>query len=43
MANPEVCPKLHVYPEDSGPMLSEAHQAEQWLKEMLPDELTPMI
>jgi len=43
MANPEVRPNLHVYPEDSGPMLSEARQAERWLKEMPPDELTPMI
>ena len=43
MANPEVRPNLHFYPEDSGMKLSEARQAERWLKEMPPDELTPMI
>src|SRR6266446_4172743 len=43
MANPEVRPNLHFYPEDSGAKLSEARQAERWLKEMPPDELTPMI
>jgi hypothetical protein len=43
MANPEVRPNLHFYPEDSGAKLSEARQAERWLKEMQPDELTPMI
>ena len=43
MANPEVRPNLHFYPEDSGATLSEAWQARRWLKEMPPDELTPMI
>ena len=43
MANPQVCPNIHIYPEDSGAMLSEAQQAQRWLKEMPPDELTPMI
>ncbi|KAE9396390.1 hypothetical protein BT96DRAFT_824723, partial [Gymnopus androsaceus JB14] len=42
MANPEVRPKLHFYPEDSGEHLSEARQAERWLHEAPDDLLTPM-
>ncbi|KIK49825.1 hypothetical protein GYMLUDRAFT_253531 [Collybiopsis luxurians FD-317 M1] len=42
MANPKVRPKLHFYPEDSGNFLSEARQAERWLKEAPDNLLTPM-
>ncbi|KAJ3769489.1 hypothetical protein FB446DRAFT_621971, partial [Lentinula raphanica] len=42
MSNPQVRPKLHFYPEDSGKYLSEAHQAERWLNEAPDNLLTPM-
>ncbi|KAI0670253.1 hypothetical protein C8Q78DRAFT_975449 [Trametes maxima] len=44
MANPRVRPYLHFYPEDThGRNLSEARQAEQWLKKTRHDLLTPML
>lgn len=43
MCNPKVRPFLHVYPEDSGPNISEARQADRWLRELRPEETTPMI
>ncbi|PBK79410.1 hypothetical protein ARMGADRAFT_1049148 [Armillaria gallica] len=43
MANPQVRPHLHFYPEDSGKRLAEVRQGSRWLHE-LPDELlTPML
>lgn len=43
MANPNVRPHLHFYPEDSGPKLSEARQGQRWLKELPDDRTTPMV
>ncbi|KIY48684.1 hypothetical protein FISHEDRAFT_8743, partial [Fistulina hepatica ATCC 64428] len=43
MVNPHIRPHLHFYPEDSGPHLSEARQAECWLHEMDNNTLTPMV
>ncbi|KAJ3841113.1 hypothetical protein F5878DRAFT_611129 [Lentinula raphanica] len=42
MSNPQVRPKLHFYPEDSGPHLSQARQAQRWLNEAPNELLTPM-
>ncbi|THU93269.1 hypothetical protein K435DRAFT_829530 [Dendrothele bispora CBS 962.96] len=42
MANPQVRPHLHFYPEDTGKRLSEARQAKRWLEEIPDDLLTPM-
>ncbi|TRM70314.1 hypothetical protein BD626DRAFT_448805 [Schizophyllum amplum] len=42
MANPKVRPHLSFYPEDSGAKLSEARQADRWLRE-LPSELTTPV
>ncbi|KAJ7135127.1 hypothetical protein C8R46DRAFT_1362251, partial [Mycena filopes] len=42
MANPKVRPHLHFYPEDSGPKLSEARQAQRWLTELPDERTTPM-
>ncbi|KAF8803001.1 hypothetical protein BYT27DRAFT_7110917 [Phlegmacium glaucopus] len=41
--NPRVHCNLHVYPEDAGPVLREAHQGSRWLDEMPSDQTTPMI
>ncbi|KAJ3860712.1 hypothetical protein EV359DRAFT_48603, partial [Lentinula novae-zelandiae] len=41
MSNLSVQSHLKFLPEDCGPWLSEANQAEHWLKEMDPDLLTP--
>ncbi|KIJ60407.1 hypothetical protein HYDPIDRAFT_177473 [Hydnomerulius pinastri MD-312] len=43
MANPRVRHGLHFYPEDSGKRLTDARQAERWLDEMDPAQLTPMV
>ncbi|KAL0578323.1 hypothetical protein V5O48_003670 [Marasmius crinis-equi] len=43
MANPRVRRDLHFYPEDSSPSLSEAWQADRWLKELDSQLTTPMI
>lgn len=43
MANPQVREHLVFLPEDSGKKLSEAWQAERWLKELDGDLTTPMI
>ncbi len=44
MANPRIRPLLHFYPEDTGGRhLTEARQAERWLKEVPNDMLTPML
>ncbi|KAK7006456.1 hypothetical protein R3P38DRAFT_3038299 [Favolaschia claudopus] len=43
MANPKVRPHLSFYPEDSGPKLSEARQADRWLKELPDNQTTPMV
>ncbi|KIY48737.1 hypothetical protein FISHEDRAFT_42751, partial [Fistulina hepatica ATCC 64428] len=42
MSNPRVRPYLHFYPEDAGVHLSEARQADRWLRELDNDALTPM-
>ncbi|KAJ3792065.1 hypothetical protein GGU11DRAFT_750597 [Lentinula aff. detonsa] len=42
MSNPQVRPKLHFYPEDSSPHLSQARQAQRWLHEAPNELLTPM-
>lgn len=42
MSNPEVRPKLHFYPKDSGEHLSEARQADCWLHGASDTLLTPM-
>ncbi|KAJ7764528.1 hypothetical protein DFH07DRAFT_376904 [Mycena maculata] len=43
MANPSVREKLHFYPEDSDPSLSQAWQAGRWREELDSDLTTPMI
>lgn len=43
MSNPRVRPHLQFLPEDAGARLSEAWQAERWLKELDPDLATPMV
>lgn len=43
MCNPKVRPFIHFYPEDTGPYLSEARQGRRWLKELRPEETTPMV
>ncbi|KAL1698388.1 hypothetical protein EV121DRAFT_218261 [Schizophyllum commune] len=43
MANPNVRDKLHFYPEDTAPCVSEAWQAERWLHELDPALTTPMV
>ncbi|PBK63272.1 hypothetical protein ARMSODRAFT_1024021 [Armillaria solidipes] len=43
MANPKVHPHPKFYPEDVGDKLSEANQADRWLKELDADQLTPMV
>ncbi|KAJ3785642.1 hypothetical protein GGU10DRAFT_427831 [Lentinula aff. detonsa] len=42
MSNPQVHPKLHFYPEDSSPHLSQARQAQCWLHEAPNELLTPI-
>ncbi|KAJ3853984.1 hypothetical protein EV368DRAFT_73145 [Lentinula lateritia] len=42
MSNPNVRSHLKFLPEDSGALLSEANQAQRWLKEIDPDLLTPI-
>ncbi|KAJ3932436.1 MAG: hypothetical protein NXY57DRAFT_894227, partial [Lentinula lateritia] len=42
MSNPSVRTHMHFLPEDSGCRLSQANQAEHWLKELDPDLLTPV-
>jgi hypothetical protein len=36
-------PFVHFYPEDAGKTLGEARQATHWLKDLRPEETTPMI
>lgn len=36
-------PFLHFYPEDAGKTLGEARQGTHWLKDLRPEETTPMI
>ncbi|KAH9482318.1 hypothetical protein JR316_0004416 [Psilocybe cubensis] len=43
MANPQVRPHLHFYPEDNGKVISEARHAAAWLEDMPSEETTPMI
>jgi hypothetical protein len=43
MANPGVRKHLRFYPEDNGTTLSEAWQAERWLKELDSSLTTPML
>ncbi|KAF8966226.1 hypothetical protein BDZ97DRAFT_1657897 [Flammula alnicola] len=43
MCNPKVRPHIHFYPEDTGKRLDESRQAERWLKELRPEETTPMV
>ncbi|KAK0501923.1 hypothetical protein EDD18DRAFT_1346490 [Armillaria luteobubalina] len=43
MANPQVCPHLHFYPEDSGKRLAEVWQGSWWLHELPNELLTPML
>jgi hypothetical protein len=43
ICNPKVRPNIHFYPEDTGKRLGEGRQAERWLKELRPEETTPMI
>ncbi|KAG6808221.1 hypothetical protein H0H92_004980 [Tricholoma furcatifolium] len=43
MANPNIRPHLHFYPEDAGRILSEAWQASRWRTEVDPSLLTPMF
>ncbi|KAF8180363.1 hypothetical protein BJ912DRAFT_929302 [Pholiota molesta] len=43
MCNPKTRSHLHFYPEDSAPHVSETRQADRWLKEVRPEDLTPMI
>ncbi|KAJ7736951.1 hypothetical protein DFH07DRAFT_842427, partial [Mycena maculata] len=43
MVNPSVREKLHFYPEDSDPSLSQAWQAGRWREELDSDLTTPMI
>lgn len=43
MCNPKVRPHLSFYPEDKGKYVSEIRQASNWLNEVSPDEVTPMI
>ena len=43
ICNPKVRPEIHFYPEDTGKQLGEGRQAERWLKELRPEETTPMI
>lgn len=43
MANPLVRPHLRFYPEEAGNKLNQTWQADRWLKDMDPDNLTPMI
>ena len=42
MSNPSVRAHLKFLPEDSGNHLSQANQADRWLKELDPDLLTPV-
>ena len=42
MANPQVRPHLHFYPEDSGVVVNEYYQAAHWRTEVAPSKLTPM-
>ncbi|KAJ7861865.1 hypothetical protein B0H13DRAFT_1454030, partial [Mycena leptocephala] len=42
MSNPQVCPYLHFYPEDSGSLLEEARQGKRWLEEIPSTQTTPM-
>lgn len=42
MSNPRVRPHLSFYPEDSGPVLSEARQGRRWLHEIPDEQITPM-
>jgi hypothetical protein len=42
MANPHVRPHLQFYPEDAGKTVNEYWQAEHWLHEVEPAQLTPM-
>ena len=41
MANPQVRPYLKFFPEDSGNLLENANQGQQWLRDMDPELLTP--
>lgn len=41
MANPQVRPHLHFYPEDAGDELSEARQGTRWLHSLPPELTTP--
>lgn len=43
MSNPKVRQNLHFYPEDTSPHLRQTRQAERWLKEVRPQDTTPMI
>lgn len=43
MANPTTRKNLHFFPEDTGPSLSQAWQADRWLNELDSDLTTPMI
>ena len=43
VANPLVRDQLHFYPEDSGPRLCEARQANRWLHEVSPNFAAPMV
>ncbi|KAF8919278.1 hypothetical protein CPB85DRAFT_1529674 [Mucidula mucida] len=43
MANPNVRPHLHFFPEDAGEHVSEAQHASQWLHELPDDQLTAMV
>jgi hypothetical protein len=42
MANPNVRPHLHFFPEDCGVRVNETRQADRWLHEWDEDQLTPM-
>ncbi|KAF6750688.1 hypothetical protein DFP72DRAFT_991577 [Ephemerocybe angulata] len=42
MANPKVRRHLHFYPEDAGPKVAHAYQANRWLHELPDDMTTPM-
>lgn len=43
MANPQVRPYLHFFPEDGGDFMSEARHGRKWLRDVDPDLLTPMV
>uniref|UniRef100_A0A8H7XVA1 Uncharacterized protein n=1 Tax=Psilocybe cubensis TaxID=181762 RepID=A0A8H7XVA1_PSICU len=43
MSNPQVRPFLYFYPEDTGKSISETYQASGWLREINPEDGTPMI